>query len=288
MPCLFPTCALLALLLGAGVTGAVAETTDAAIATPDSDIRPTFSADGELRLWGTIDAQGRHEILEQRWRDGRWESPRRSGLNSGPAEGAGKDFDPVLVPDGSGVLFFSDRAGGAGGTDLWFAPRDAQGWGEARAVRELNSGADEWSPSLSPDGRWLLFSSDRQRPGRGHRLYLAQRRGDGTWHSPRPVAGTGVERYAFDPCWLGRGGWIAYSRSPDPGRGSELMFARLGADARLRAVRRLPAPFNNASGWAFGCAWNPREPDHLYLSTALGDRPQRLDIYRLPLPPLRH
>lgn len=248
-----------------------------AIATPASDIRPAWSADGALRYFGALHPDGRHEVMEQA-RDGdAWGAPRSSAINAG---GAVKDFDPFVAPDGT-LLWFSDRAGGAGGTDLW---QRVPG-GTPAPVTGVNSAGDEWAPAVSPDGHWLLFSSDRATPGAGHRLYLSQRV-DGAWSAPVALdTGDGAPRYDFDACFVGTEGKIAFSRSDDPGRGSVLWTGTLDtATHRVRNAHALPAPFANDSGYALGCAWHASEPGVLYVSTALGDAPQRLDIHALPLP----
>ena len=56
-----------------------------AIATPASDIRPAWSADGALRYFGALHPDGRHEVMEQA-RDGdAWGAPRSSAINAGGA-----------------------------------------------------------------------------------------------------------------------------------------------------------------------------------------------------------
>jgi len=67
-------------------------------------------------------------------------------------------------PDGEWLYFASDRPGGAGGFDLWRAPRvggpTGTGWGRAEPVPGVNTRDNELSPTPGPDGM-LLFASDR-------------------------------------------------------------------------------------------------------------------------------
>jgi TolB protein len=248
-----------------------------AIATPASDIRPAWSPDGSKRYFGTLHPDGRHELMEQSREGDGWSEPRSSALNAG---GEVKDFDPFVTADGN-VLFFSDRPGGIGGTDLWEA------WpnGFLRPIPGVNSAADEWAPALSPDGEWLMFSSDRAAPGKGHRLYAAKLH-EGMWTTPEPIDTGSTSGYDFDACFVGtQGSTVVFSRSPDPGRGSVLYIGRFGPiHASIVDIDPLPAPFANDSGYALGCAWHAAEPGLLYVSTALGEAPQRLDIHALPLP----
>lgn len=83
------------------------------------------------------------------------------GVNSAAADG-----QPYVSRDGRELFFFSSRPGslGAGTTDIWSATRDsiADPWGEPFNVGPaINTDANESRPSLSWDGRTLLFGSNR-------------------------------------------------------------------------------------------------------------------------------
>jgi hypothetical protein len=72
--------------------------------------------------------------------------------------------DPAVSPDGSRLLFCSRRPGGLGQGDLYVSTRRDDGaWGEARNLGAgVNSPADESHPSVTLDGRYLFFTSDRK------------------------------------------------------------------------------------------------------------------------------
>lgn len=72
---------------------------------------------------------------------------------------AASEGDPELSPDGTVLLFWSDRAGGRSG-DLYASRRAGEGWSAPVALR-VNSAGFDFTPSFSPDGRWLYFASDR-------------------------------------------------------------------------------------------------------------------------------
>ena len=65
----------------------------------------------------------------------------------------GMDGAPSLSPDGSQVLFVSNRSGNS---DLWIRPVEG---GKARQVTTY--GGNDWHPRWSPKGDEVLFSSDR-------------------------------------------------------------------------------------------------------------------------------
>ena len=84
------------------------------------------------------------------------------------------ESDPTLDAGRTVIYFDSDRAGGAGGWDLWRATRPdaASAWGALERVVELNGPSSEGDPWLSPDQRTIFFSSDR---GGNWDLYVATR-----------------------------------------------------------------------------------------------------------------
>lgn len=73
--------------------------------------------------------------------------------------------DFSLTPDGRHALWWSRRAGSAGG-DLYLAERVGAGFGPALRLPAPINGPDfEFTPSLSADGQWLLFASTRPLAG---------------------------------------------------------------------------------------------------------------------------
>ncbi|MHC4949161.1 MAG: hypothetical protein ACYTG1_13045, partial [Planctomycetota bacterium] len=95
-----------------------------------------------------------------------------AALNSPADEGAA-----AISPFGDFIYFGSDRAGGAGGWDLYRARRTA---GQVTAPTalgpEINTAADEMDPALGLGGFELLFTSDRDEGRGGHDVYLSRSR----------------------------------------------------------------------------------------------------------------
>ena len=60
---------------------------------------------------------------------------------------------PVFSPDGSRIYYYSERAGGLGGMDVWYVKRENDKWSEPINVgRPYNSKYENWSPSFSKKG----------------------------------------------------------------------------------------------------------------------------------------
>lgn len=97
----------------------------------------------------------------------------RGDLYRGVPEGAGyrveklpntvntssNDCDPLIAPDESWLIFHSDRPGGVGAHDLYISFRDKNGgWSLAANMGpEINTDGWEMAPSLTPDGKYLMF-----------------------------------------------------------------------------------------------------------------------------------
>jgi hypothetical protein len=94
-------------------------------------------------------------------------STRQNGARFGPAtpvsalnDSAANDIQPNIRADGLEVVFTSNRAGTLGGQDLWAATRSAVTASWSAPVNlgaAVNTAAGETRPSLSRDGRQLLF-----------------------------------------------------------------------------------------------------------------------------------
>lgn len=89
----------------------------------------------------------------------------RKGASYGEPKNAGarinsphEEWDPFIAPDGSYLLFESDRPGGVGGVDIYVSFREADDWGDPINLGpEVNSAGVDVAAKVSPDGRFLFF-----------------------------------------------------------------------------------------------------------------------------------
>ena len=86
----------------------------------------------------------------------------RKPVNLGPPVNTEhRESDSCVAPDGSYIVFTSDRPGGFGGADLWvsFLDSEAGSWSEPKNLgAEVNGPDTDYCPMLTPDGRYLFFS----------------------------------------------------------------------------------------------------------------------------------
>jgi Tol biopolymer transport system component len=106
-----------------------------------------------------------------------WKTP----INLGPGvNSSANDLAPALSKDGLTLYFSSTRlAGGFGGEDIWVSRRDPKTgeWGEPVNIGPVvNSIGMERVRYLSPDGRLLLFQSDRGQGEGGSDIWATTRK----------------------------------------------------------------------------------------------------------------
>ena len=109
----------------------------------------------------------------------------RQGETRGPAVRIAELSDPVATDqgasvriDGREVFFFSTRAVSVGGADLWTSTRRSvhDPWSPpVNLGASINPTASEQQPSLSADGRTLLFASSRQGSVGGTDIWMVTR-----------------------------------------------------------------------------------------------------------------
>lgn len=117
----------------------------------------TATADGS-ELYLVVDEGDRGQIYKSKFIDGEYQKARPvKSLNS-----RGWESHASIAPDGSRIYFASDRRGGYGGMDIWYADRDSDGnWKKPVNIgSEINTEFHEEMPFISNNGKELYFSSE--------------------------------------------------------------------------------------------------------------------------------
>lgn len=126
--------------------------------SPGRDFDPAFSADGRFVYFCSDrpGGSGGDDIWRVAVRGAGFGAP----VNLGPAvNSGGKEFAPMLSPDGATLLFSSDRPGGAGGHDLFTARRRGDGFAAARRLPgALNTAANEFDATFLRDGKTIVLA----------------------------------------------------------------------------------------------------------------------------------
>ncbi len=242
-----------------------------------------------VQEWVSVDGQHRW-AAEGRPHERRlaWEPPQPIAL--APLTGLGEGGEglallhPALAADGAALYVASKRA--AGDWDLFWAERREGGWSELLPIGAVNTAADELSPHVSSDGRWLYFSSNRVGGQGGFDLYVCRREAAG-WSAPQNL-GPAVNSLAdeLDPALSGDGLVLYFSANSTadrrPARTTDLFAARRsaidGAWQPAEPLTEVNSPANERTPLHFG------EGRALYFASDRQARPDELvnfDLYRL-------
>jgi Tol biopolymer transport system component len=122
---------------------------------------PSLTTTGDLYF--TSDRPGGlggEDIWRAAWTGAGWAEPE----NLGPAVNSpGPEFNSLVAPDGSWLIFGSMREGDVGGGDLHIAFRGPGGefLPAVNMGEPINSAALDYCPALSPDGSVFFFTSSR-------------------------------------------------------------------------------------------------------------------------------
>ena len=247
--------------------------------TEHSDIRLTISPDGRTALWFSRDrpgGPGGYDIWIARRTGTGWTAATPVSFNS-----PGRDFDPAFSRDGRSVFFCSDRPGGVGKDDLCRVALTADGFGTPENLGpKVNSAASEYAPMLSPDGRRLLFSSDRPGGAGRHDLYTARSKGRGfTAAAPLPGA-INTTADEFDASFLADSRTLVFARAPNMQDDRIDLFAAASRGGRYDAGMILPLTVNDPVRDSYGPMLDWSGPDRLTFSGQRGGA-QSMELYRI-------
>ena len=102
-----------------------------------------------------------------------WNKPKKLGSNINSRKGW--ESSACLTPDGKRLYFSSDRPGGKGGLDIYFAELNSEGeWAEPiNAGSPINTPDNEDAPFMHFDGKTLFFSSDGHKTIGGYDIFTS-------------------------------------------------------------------------------------------------------------------
>lgn len=146
----------------------------------------------------------------------------------------------AIAPDGSRIVWSTDRDGGAGGSDLWHAVLEEKRWQKANPL-PFNTADDEADPAFAPDGRWLYFASARPGGQGGTDLYRVPVGRDGRPGTPENL-GPGINSAGDEraPRLLADGRTLIFSSNGRGRAGGHDLFAARWNGTRFADPAPLP------------------------------------------------
>jgi Tol biopolymer transport system component len=199
------------------------------ISGPVNDAAPAFSPDGETVYFHRSGPSMTGAILVSHLRRGVWSMPVIASFS-----GRWQDIEPAMAPNGSYLIFSSNRPvapGGkelngswnsqhypGGGGNLWRVDRVGAGWGEPQRLPDvINSDSSVFSPAVTADGS-LFFMKPVGDTGKFHLFRSAYR--DGRYEAPVAVSFSSADSVSdVDPAVAADESFLVFSSR----RGGRLM-----------------------------------------------------------------
>lgn len=209
----------MSLLLSALLVAAAAHATDPWQQADDAS--PAFAPDGRSVVFSRGDGAQRHLYVAERGKAD-W-----MPATPAPFSASWMDLEPAMAPDGSYLVFASNRPShsdgaaldgyfmgkprpGRGG-NLWRVDRTAQGWGAPERLPDtINDGNAIFSPALAADGSLYFMKPDA---GSGKfRLYLS-RWEHGQYQPASPLSFSDGSAGDYDPAVAPDQSFVVFSSS---------------------------------------------------------------------------
>lgn len=179
--------------------------------------------------------------------------PQAMALSEFGIEGMGvvstraNEAQATIAPDGQRIVWASDRAGGAGGWDLWQAVLRDGRWQDPTPLA-FNTASDELDPFFSHDGAWLYFASNASDGPSGFDLRAVMIGADGSFGPvltmPVTVNTAADERR---PAVRPDGQVLLFARNGKGTRGGFDLYQATAQGRGFNTATALPAPLNSAA-----------------------------------------
>jgi Tol biopolymer transport system component len=130
--------------------------------TEANEFYPSFINDGTIYFCAKrADAIGGEDLYYSELENGKYQEPQNLGDSINTAR---DEFNSFIEPNGTFIIFTSTGWGaGFGGGDLWISFRKESG-GWSRPINmgdKVNSSSLDYCPSITPDGKFLFFTSNK-------------------------------------------------------------------------------------------------------------------------------
>jgi len=261
---------------------AIAPTNLSTVNSIYSDFAPYISADGNKLYFASNREGDQEDFYFSDFSDNRWFPAQKLGapINTNANEGA-----MAITPDGNTIIFSAcGRTDSYGGCDLYISEREANGWSKPKNLgRNINSSGWDAHPSISPDARWLYFSSDRYGGFGGRDIWRVERKPDGSWGKPQNLGyPVNNARDQTSPFIHSDGVTLYFSSAGHGGLGMLDVFkTQIDSTGKWSVPINLGPPVNTpGSDYFFSI---PAKGDIIYFASDRQGGYGGFDIYWLPL-----
>jgi hypothetical protein len=125
------------------------------------DYFPIVTKSGNLYFNSQRGGRGTNDIFCSKYIDGKYTAAEKL---SEPINTRYREFDAFVSQDENIIVFSSEKPGGFGGSDIYVSFKNAAGkWSEPKNLgNAVNSAKSEYGASISPDGKYLFFTSTKE------------------------------------------------------------------------------------------------------------------------------
>ncbi len=251
------------------------------ISTEKSEIKITFSDNGNVILWGVTNWEGGYGGWDI------WKSIKTSNGLSQPKpvsfNSKYNDFDPYFTSNGDGLYFFSNRPGGFCGDDLYYVSYnpDTHTFGSPINLgTTFNTSGDEWGPSVSKDGNVFIYCADGFEGTGKHDIYISNLGSDG-WSEPENLKMINSSEDDFDPVFLHDSKTIIFSRKTRD-KDEVLLYISYFKDGNYSEPEKISNIMSINDTWNFAASIDPTDITYIYYTSHIESNSIGLaDIYRI-------
>lgn len=181
----------------------------------------TFMPDGKT-VYFHLDPWSRGTLMVSHKIDGHWSTPQIASFS-----GRWHDHDPALAPDGTYMVFASNRPVSPGGKalaggNLWRVNRVGGSWSApVRLPDTVNFGKHVYAPSIAANGD--LYFQSRDNPSQQFHIYRAAWR-NGRYRKAVRVHLSGAGMHELDPAIAPDGAFIVFDAGQNGGKSSDHLY----------------------------------------------------------------
>jgi Tol biopolymer transport system component len=190
-------------------------------------------------------------------------------------EGNSAETPPLSgAPKDGGILFSSKRDG-----DFDIYVMDADGSNVRQLTKNEPEGeneADDGSPSWSPDGRRIAFTSTRDHEGDGfdsEELYVMEADGDGHTRLTENKSGEGA------PSWSADGEWLLFSRRAVEQPATEEEAVKFKLELMRPDGSEMKTLFEPEALLVTGAAWSPDDKEVAFTGCEIVERQLDCEVW---------
>lgn len=179
-----------------------------------------------------------------------------------PLEITASSSSPSIFHDEKGnpeELFFSAPAayGKKISSDIFCSKFDGMKWNNPIPVTgKINTEEFESNPAISPDGKFMVFTSDRQGGFGETDLYISHRLPDGDWTEPQNLGnGINTPEQEITPHIAPNGDLYYSSKGFTKNKDFNIIKGEYAGEGRWKNTKLLPFPINSEADEIFPLRW---------------------------------